>query len=662
LARTAPGTLQTRRKKRPLKTILGIGTVAVVALGVGWFLTQQTKQAPAGGPGGPPGPRGGAPGRGGGFGGRNAITVGTAPAQIGNIPIQLDALGTVTPPVTATIQSRIAGNLMNVYFTEGQIVKKGQKLALIDPRPYQVALQQAQGTLAHDQAALENARLDLKRYQTLASQNSIAGQQVDTQTALVKQDEGQIKTDQAAVANAQLNLDYTLIKAPADGRVGLRQVDVGNYITVPQTNGLVVLTQVDPIDVVMTIPEDNVPQITRRQRAGATLPVTVFDRGGGTVLGQGTLSTLDNEIDTTTGTVKAKARFNNGAGALFPNQFVNARMLVDVLCNVVVVPTTALRHGSQGDFVYTLQPNRTAKMVIVKAGPGAAETVSISSGLQGNETVITEGGDRLRDGAPVNLPGQRPPGGFGGRRGRGGPGQGGLGQGGPGQGGPGQGFQGGQAGQGPPAGQFGQGGPGQGGSGQGGPGQGGSGQGGPRQAGPGGPGGRFPGGRRGGPGGQQMQPVQDVAQQLANSDAQGLQSPGLPDAVIPPGACPAPGKGAGGGQGAGFHHGQGRGPGGPGPAGQGSGQAPDGAPAGQGPGGQGFGGRGFGGGRGYGGRGGLGRQQLQGGDQTPPENGQAENALQGRGGPNGGGPNGGFRHRPGGGPPAGAPAAGGDAG
>jgi multidrug efflux system membrane fusion protein len=239
---------------------------------------------------------------------------------------------------------------------------------------------------------------------------------VDTQAALVKQDAAQVLTDKAGVDSAKLNLTYTLITAPAAGRVGLRQVDVGNYIPVGSTTGLVVLTQVDPIDVVFTIPEDNVPQITKRQRAGATLPVTVFDRGGGTALAQGKLSTLDNQIDTSTGTVKAKARFDNGDRALFPNQFVNARLLVDVLCNAVVVPTTAVRHGSQGDFVYTLQPDRTAKMVTVKTGAGTPETVSILSGLTGSETVITEG-DRPAGGGVSG--GRRGGGGFsGGGRGR----------------------------------------------------------------------------------------------------------------------------------------------------------------------------------------------------------------------------------------------------
>jgi multidrug efflux system membrane fusion protein len=477
-----------RKKNSPVKLAISIAVVILIALALGYLLTHLGK--PSGGPGGPGGGGSGRrAGRGGpgGFGGRAAVTVGTAPATIGNIPIQLDALGTVTPPVTATVASRIAGNLMEVYFTEGQMVKKGQKLALIDPRPYRVALEQAQGTLARDEAALADAQLDLKRYQTLLAQNSIASQQVDTQAALVRQDAGTVKTDKAAVDAAKLNLTYTLITAPAAGRVGLRQVDIGNYIPVGSTTGLVVLTQIDPIDVVFTIPEDNVGAIGKRERAGAVLPVTIFDRGGGTTLAQGKLSTLDNQIDTTTGTVKAKARFNNGSGALFPNQFVNARLLVDVLCNAVIVPTTAVRHGSLGDFVYTLE-GRTAKMVMVKTGPGTPETVSIASGLKGNETVITEGGDRLRDGASVTLPGDRPAGGVsGGGRRRGGAG--------------------------------------------------------------GGQGRRGAGGGQGAPGAQA--PIQDANAQINSSDVQGLQNTALPDAQIPPGVCPAPGqKGQGrGGQG-----------------------------------------------------------------------------------------------------------------
>jgi multidrug efflux system membrane fusion protein len=421
------------RRKSPTKLIVGVAAVALIAVGVGWGLTHLPgggAGGAAGGPGGPGGPpgggRGGPPGGGGGGGGgggfgggfgggrgaRNAVTVGTAPATIGAIPIQLDALGTVTPPVTANINSRIAGQLMNVFFTEGQMVKKGEKLAQIDDRPYKVALAQAEAQLARDQAALDQAKLDQKRYQTLLSQNSIASQQVDTQDALVKQDAATVKTDQAAVDNAKLNLEYTSIRAPVSGRVGLRQIDIGNFVNGPGQT-LMVLTQVDPIDVVYTIPEDNVPQIVARQHTGATLPATVFNRSGGDVLATGKLSTLDNQIDTTTGTVKAKARFDNGSGSLFPNQFVNIRMLVDVLCNTVVVPATAVRHGSQGDYVFTVGSDRIAHQVTVTTGPGTGEMISIATGLQGNETVITEGGDRLRDGSAVNLPGQAPQGGSG---------------------------------------------------------------------------------------------------------------------------------------------------------------------------------------------------------------------------------------------------------
>ena len=420
-----------RRKNSPVKLMVGVAAVAVIAVGVGWGLTHLpggSAGAPGGGrPGGPGGaggrpggPPGGGRGGGGGFGGFGGgrggfanTTVGIATANIGAIPIQLDALGTVTPPITANITSRVAGQLMAVYFTEGQTVRKGEKLALIDPRPYQVALEQAQAQLLRDQAALNQARVDLKRYQTLLSQNSIASQQVDTQDALVKQDDATVKGDQANVDNAKLNLSYTQITAPAAGRVGLRQVDVGNYINAASQT-LLVLTQVNPIDVVYTIPEDNVPQITARQRSGASLPATVFDRSGGNILANGQLSTLDNTIDTTTGTVKAKARFDNGSGALFPNQFVNVRMLVDVLCNAIVVPATAVRHGSQGDYVFTVNASdRIAHQVSVTTGPGTGETVSVTSGLKGGETVVTDGGDRLRDGSMVNLPGQAPQGGSG---------------------------------------------------------------------------------------------------------------------------------------------------------------------------------------------------------------------------------------------------------
>ncbi|MGZ5985083.1 MAG: MdtA/MuxA family multidrug efflux RND transporter periplasmic adaptor subunit [Caulobacteraceae bacterium] len=617
-----------RRKTSPIKLMVGVAAVAIIAVGVGWGLTHLPggggRGGPPGGgrPGGPGGPGGGPGGGGpggggpggrggfGGFGGRANITVGTAPASLGAIPIQLDALGTVTPPVTANITSRIAGQLMEVHFTEGQMVKKGDRLAQIDPRPYQVALEQAQGQMARDQAALNQAKVDLKRYQTLLAQNSIAAQQVDTQDALVKQDEGAVKTDQANVDNAKLNLQYTRITAPVSGRVGLRLVDVGNYVSAASQT-LLVITQVDPIDVVFTVPEDNLPQITSRQRAGAALPATVFDRGGGNALAQGRLSTLDNVIDTSTGTVKAKARFNNGSGVLFPNQFVNIRLLVNVLCNTVVVPATAVRHGSQGDYVFTVGADRIAHQVMVTTGPGTGETVSIATGLKGGETVITEGGDRLRDGSTVNLPGQQNPiGGSGFQRRPGQSGQSGQG-----------GFR---------RGQFGQG--------QGGPGAGGQGPGGQFAGGQGGPGGqgfRGPNGQGGqfrGQGGFRRGGQANVAAPDADTRARATGE-AIPVSDIPAGACSGKGPGQNGGfAGRGFGGGQfGQGQGGQGfpPAGFRRGQF------GQGQGGQGAPGQGAPG-QGAPGQGGPGA--ANGGQGFPPGGFRRGQFGQGQGGPGAGAP------------------------
>ena len=277
-------------------------------------------------------------------------------------------------------------------------------------------------------SALNDAEVLLKRDQVLLSQDSIARQDVDTQQATVKQDQAVVQADIAAVDNAKLNLTYCRITAPITGRAGLRQVDVGNYVTAGSTTGIVVLTQIDPIDVVFTIPEGEVPQITTRMRAGAVLPVEALDSAGGQVLATGRLFALDSQIDVTTGTVKAKARFANPTGSLFPQQFVNTQMLVSTLTNAVIIPAAAIRHGPNGDFVWIMQPNKTAHMQSVKVGPSLGEQASIQSGLTAGQTVITEGGDRLREGAPVNLPGQRPN--FAGRGGRGGGGRGGGGFGG----------------------------------------------------------------------------------------------------------------------------------------------------------------------------------------------------------------------------------------
>jgi multidrug efflux system membrane fusion protein len=360
-------------------------------------------------------------------------TVGVAKAALGDMPIQLQELGTVTPLATTTVTSRIAGNLTRIAFTEGQMVKAGQLLAVVDERPYQVALEQAQAQLARDQAALDNAKVLLRRDQTLLAEDSIARQDVDTQEATVKQDQGVVLADAAAVNNARLNLDYCRIVAPISGRAGLRLVDLGNYVTAGSSTGIVVITQLDPIDVTFTIAEDQLPTITQRLRSGAALPVSALNRSGGQTVAQGRLLTIDNQIDATTGTVKAKARFANSGGALYPQQFVNVQLLVNTLKNAVLVPASAVRHGPQGDFVWTMQADHTAHMQQVKVGPSLGEQTSIQSGVSVGQDVITEGGDRLREGAPVMLPGQRPN--FaGGRGGFGGPGGGrrrGGGRGGP---------------------------------------------------------------------------------------------------------------------------------------------------------------------------------------------------------------------------------------
>ncbi len=372
--------------------------------------------AAGGAAGGAGGGRGG--GGGGGRGGRSGLpsTVGSARATSGDVPIYLYELGTVTPAQTVTVRTQISGQLFSVGFKEGQLVKKGQLLAQIDPRPYEQALLQAQGSLQRDQAQLEDAQLDLNRYQTLLAQDSIAKQTVDTQRATVHQLEGTVKTDQAAIAAAKLNLVYCRITSPVSGRVGLRQVDPGNYVTPGDTNGLVVVTELDPIDVLFTMPEDNLAQVSQRVHAGATLQATALDRTLATQLAVGQLLSLDNQVDTTTGTLRAKARFSNANDALFPNQFVNIRLLVDTLHNSVIVPTAAVLRGSQGLFVWVVnQPGNTVEMRQIKTGPAVGDNTAVTSGLDVGEIVVTDGSDRLRDSQRVFLQGDCIPAGGGGR-------------------------------------------------------------------------------------------------------------------------------------------------------------------------------------------------------------------------------------------------------
>ena len=316
--------------------------------------------------------------------------------------------------MVAEVRPQVNGIIQQRAFTEGSDVKAGALLYQIDPAPFQAALNQAVGALAHDEASLADARLDLQRYNTLVAQNSIASQTRDTQAALVKQDEGLVASDQGLVGAARLNLQWSRIVSPVAGRVGLRQVDAGNQVSANGSTPIAVVTQIDPIDVIFAVSEDAIPSIVRHPNFGAGLPVTAYDRAGGAAIGNGSLATIDNVVDTTTGTVKGKARFANPTGALFPNQFVNITVLVDTLKNQVVVPTTAVRHGAQGDYAWVLQPDRTVKARPVKVGPGTAETVSLASGLAIGETVITDGGDRLRDGGKVILPGAHAGGGRGG--------------------------------------------------------------------------------------------------------------------------------------------------------------------------------------------------------------------------------------------------------
>jgi multidrug efflux system membrane fusion protein len=334
---------------------------------------------------------------------RPTTTVGVGTVKQADVPVTIEALGTVTPPATVTVSPQVAGVLTQIPFREGQLVRAGDLLAVIDPRPFVMAQTQADGVLLRDQAQLANARIQADRDRTLLKQDSIAEQDVETQVALVKQLEGTVKTDEAALAAAKLNVEWSRITAPVSGRTGLRQVDVGNYVTAGNTTGVVVITEVNPIDVEFTVSQDDVPRIQKRIATGAELGATAFDRTRTTTLAQGTFSTLDNQIDVNTGTVKAKARFANDSGALFPSQFVNLSLLLDTVKGAVVAPAAAVRNGANGDFVYVLNSNRTVSVRAVKRGQASGDQVAITAGLKVGEQVITEGGDRLTDGAPVQL-------------------------------------------------------------------------------------------------------------------------------------------------------------------------------------------------------------------------------------------------------------------
>jgi multidrug efflux system membrane fusion protein len=348
-------------------------------------------------------------------GGRPPAAVNIAPATKGDMPVTVAALGTVQPIVTATVRTQLSGVLFKIMFQEGQMVRQGQILAQIDQRPYKLALDQARANLARDQAQLVAARLDLNRYQTLLKQDSIASQQVDTQRATVGQLVGTVAADRAAIGTAALNLDYTAIKAPISGRVGIRQVDIGNYLTPSDTNGVAIITQIDPIDVSFAVPQAQLSAIGQGAGAGSGLAVETRDQNNATRLATGRFLTFDNQVDATTGTVKAKARFANAGNVLFPGAFVNVSMLVQTLHDVVTVPVSAVRHGSQGDFVFVVKPDNTVKLTVVKVGPSTADRLAILSGLDAGTPVVIEGADGLEDGASINKGGKR--GGANGNRG-----------------------------------------------------------------------------------------------------------------------------------------------------------------------------------------------------------------------------------------------------
>jgi multidrug efflux system membrane fusion protein len=380
-------------KPAPAKPRSGKGfvltTIIVLLLiaGVVWWTRQQTAQQQSGAPGG---------GRGGGPMSIVPETVGK-----GDIGINLNALGTVTSLATVTMRSQISGYLIKVAFKEGDEVKKGDLLAEIDSRPYEAALAQQRGQLARDEALLKGAQVDLTRYQGLAAQNAVPRQQLDTQTALVAQDEGTVEADRALVKAAEVNLAYTKIVSPLDGRVGLRLIDQGNYVTPGDANGLVVITQIAPISVLFTVPEDNLPAISKRLQAGATLPVAALDRSGATKLADGTLQTFDSQIDPTTGTIKLRATFPNDARTLFPNQFVNVRLLLDTHKDAVTMSTAAVQRGVPGTFVYLVGGDSTVSVRPVKLGVVDGNRVEVLSGLEVGDRVVIDGADKLREGAKV---------------------------------------------------------------------------------------------------------------------------------------------------------------------------------------------------------------------------------------------------------------------
>jgi|SRR5580658_141164 multidrug efflux system membrane fusion protein len=382
----------------PKKGILSFGGISwliaiLVILGVVvWIVVKPHDAAP---------PRGR-------FAGQTVMPVAAAPARKGDMPVVLNELGAVTPLATVTVKTQIAGQLQQIGFKEGQMVKAGDFLAQIDPRPFQVALEQAEGTLAKDQALLANEKIDLARYQKLFKQDSVAEQTLATQVSLVAQQEGQVKTDQGVIDSDKLNITYCHIVAPVSGRVGLRQVDPGNYVQPTDANGIVLLTQLQPMTVEFTLPEDNLPDLMKQVKLGSELQVTAWDRSQTTKIALGKLATIDNTIDPTTGTVKMKAIFDNTDNELFPSQFVNAALQLDVLHDATLIPVSAIQRGAPGTFVYVVKEDKTVSVRPVTLGPQNSTDVSITKGLNLGELVVVDGADKLKEGAAVTVPDAKP--------------------------------------------------------------------------------------------------------------------------------------------------------------------------------------------------------------------------------------------------------------
>ena len=373
--------------------------LGVIALG-GWYYYSAKSSSQAADPAAPAAAAG--KGRGGFSAANMVVPVVVTTAQQGDLPVYFNGLGTVTAFNTVTVRSRVDGQLASVAFQEGQFVHEGDLLAQIDPRPFQVQLEQAQGQLAKDQAQRKDAEVNFERYKLLFKEGVIPQQQLDTQAALVGQFDGAITSDQSQIDNAKLQLTYSRITAPISGRIGLRLVDVGNIVHATDTNGLLVITQLQPISVIFSLPQDQLPEVNAKLRSGAQLVVDAYDRDDTAKIASGKLLTIDNQIDPTTGTYKLKSIFANADNALFPNQFVNVHLLVGTKRNLAIVPTAAIQRGPQGTYVYAAGPDNTAKIRVVTIAQTTGDSVGLSAGLNAGDVVVIDGQDKLQDGTKIN--------------------------------------------------------------------------------------------------------------------------------------------------------------------------------------------------------------------------------------------------------------------